>query len=745
MSSIKKVRAVLEAAAIRRARAERFLHDSLSLRDLIRTGLSRQRTYLLWSIALTLTHILEIWVLIRFHYAYPPSSGLTVLRVVSGLSLMGLFAALAFRWADFDMQGAEHGKTVIASRLPRLVESARFLFATGLAVSVGLSLYLVFFSRLQLSSPPAFRAVVLCGIIALPIEVTASFLLYLSGSVLALPVSRKLRWLAVGGTILSLGFLALDLPLAYLFFALTPRILLLKHCWKNVTGDRLFSVLRLPYHLRIEELAFARIFRSCFFRSTVLQLILDGGFLLMFNRLSKFGAGLSLLLYLVHKAAHLGTVLLGKTHLSFSREIKAAVLTGEKKRLYYLLRTLAILSAFFALLSFVFVPLFLAQRETLHWLSPTGESLSIAWPILLLGVFLGFNRLVMSLSAMFSLYRRRLQSAWPVVVFALGSLAVYLYTPSLVRYLRFDSAMLLNSGLDGIFALLMLATTFHSIIRRETVRTGIAGEGKGYSLQPFEKILSSIADPINTKACGVYAAVFFRGRRWDSAQIVTQLGDVIASEDILATWGSSTLFILARRKNSEELPEMRLSLLRKLAGEVSSLEFCQHRGEAPLEFLEKLLKSRDAPCTLYEMATARKPAPATFDSSRALSFLLGNREDLEATRLDLSLICAGDGWNFAGVPDLEARKLARQYLRILCQREEYLCPEISNRRHLKGVLHVNSGGRPSLLIQLPNEQRESHAALRYETFKMNLLDFLGLPNGNPPGYRSVQESTGASR
>src|SRR5262249_37547814 len=153
-------------------------------------------------------HILEIFILIRFHYAFPPTSGLTALRVISSLSLLGLLAALSFRWADFDSQVGQLSHSTYLLRLSRIHDCARRIIILASLGSLMIGLWVVVFSRLQLSSPPAFRAVIFNGIASLPIDVTATFLLYLSGTVCALPVSRKLRWLALSGSILALVFLA---------------------------------------------------------------------------------------------------------------------------------------------------------------------------------------------------------------------------------------------------------------------------------------------------------------------------------------------------------------------------------------------------------------------------------------------------------------------------------------------------------------------------------------------------------
>jgi hypothetical protein len=734
MSSAEKLSSLIEAINNRKAKSERFVHETISVWEMFLTGIVRQRVYLIWTAALTAMHILEIWVLIRFHYAYPPPSGLTALRVISSLSLVGLFGALSFRWADFDSQIGQPTHSSVTLRLSRLFDSARIVLMTGAAGALLVGIWVVVFSKLQLSSPPAFRAVIFSGILSLPIDITANFLLYLSGTVCALPVSRRLRALTFAGSLLALVFLALDLPLFYLCFALAPRIFLLRQVWLNISGESLRTLVFLPKHISDFNPVFKRLYRLRLLYNSTVQIIFDFGFIALFNRFGRFEAGISLVLYLVHKSAHLGMVLFGKTHMSLSSGIKTAILVGESNRSRYLLQALAILVSFYVILGFLFTPLFLMQRQTMHWLSPTGENMVVDPTLLAIGLLLTANCTLINMATTIAPYR---QMRWMIFFSAIFLLISWLgrwLCPEAVQVLNVRHALIAFGIFQMIYASIMIKVSTDQALKRDSFSFSSQLDSHDVRLHTLSNLLANMSSELDREfggAPGLFAVTFFRGKQWEPTEALAILSGVTEPEDLFAMWGPRTLIFFAKRADPQALHALYLKLIGHLAGHIENIKFCHCQTKEPQALLAALFQTESPVQSLYELGSNRAAASASPESIETLQLIeqwqnnqVSDSRLTELTKHGISLVKLEGQWSLDSLFPLEIRINARRFLRSLFQRQEFLAPDTTNPKDFGGFIHLNRNSRPSLLIHIPMDKRESLAALRFETFRLNFVDFI---------------------
>jgi len=723
-----RLKEMLSEIGAKRQRWEAVLHGHASLGESFSTSIARQRVYLLWTAALSAIHLLEIWVLVRFHFAFPPTSGLNALRVISSLSLLGLFAALSFRWADFDAQTDELEHTTLGIRLSRISEAARMLLILAGIASLLIAVWVILFSRLDLLSPAAFRAVVFSGIFGLPFDVTSSFLLYVAGSVSAIPIPKKLRLLSLGSSVVALFFLALDLPLVYLAFSLFPRLLLLKAAWTSVSGAGLRSLLLLPHAQRDPSRNFKTLFRSHLFGNAASQILFDLGFLFLFNRLNRFEAGISLLLYLVHKSAHLSMVLFGKAEISFSSELKNALLIGEALRVTTILRSLSVLAAFYLVIGFSFTPLFILQRQAQAWLSPTGEPIRIDFQLLAIGFLIAANCLAIYMAQTLASFRRSQAILFAAILFFALGIAAHFYLPLLVYLIQAREALLLTALAHTIIAISLLAFTCWSLSRGGALK--LSSKDSRIDLAGLLNLINTLSDASDKTEFALFWFKCFKERPFEPDKFL-RLEELVTCEDRICFWGPHSAFALLKRSHAGAFRKLQYELAKRHAGNIERLNFVSCAGNHGLALLNSLFRSASAVEMLYELGANKRPAPRTKEAAQILEQLASyQKTPCDPARLKESGIkCAPLQGRFSLENfELELRISARQYLRAMEQTGDFLQPNRTIRNDLAGFLHLNRSGRPALLLYIPLSKRELFASLRYDIFCLNLDDALGFQN-----------------
>lgn len=349
-----------------------------------RALLFRHRFYLLWALALVGVQVLEV-VLLRFlYFIYLPPISLSILRILSSVSIVGLLTAWGFRsffWGDPDGSFArEHERCALARRIVNV------LFAVGSLISVLLAGSLLLFSGVHLSSPPIFRAVLLAGIVSLPAVLSLSFLFYSFPSLTKYPITFKFRRWFFLGIALSLAALCFDQPLLYLLFRIVPdygilfflRRALLK---ASATQIRTGSIER---------------WRKWFFEHSLPTMALyvgfEASFYLVLDPLAAADERLPLLIYIAHKLLHIITLLIFKSGMVFhpplftADRMRLPILRGETRARF--------VSATFLFLLVVplFLPMLLLKDFAMSGYLPTGEELSLSPFIILLALALAAAR-----------------------------------------------------------------------------------------------------------------------------------------------------------------------------------------------------------------------------------------------------------------------------------------------------------------------------------------------------------------
>ena len=725
MSANSALRALLERIEARRKSAERLLYAEIGWWELFRLSIARQGTYLAWIAALTLIHLLEVWVLIRFHYAFPPPAGLTALRVVSSFSTLGLSAALAIRWADFDTADDQGELSSTALRLRRLCECARMLFFAASLCAVALALWVVLFSRLDLSSAPVFRAVIFSGVLGLPVDVTAAFLLYMSTRVGAIPVSRKLRWLSIGVALCSLLPLALDYPAIYLLLALAPRIFLLKSAWRNLSGGTLRSLATLPQaYARGEHDFFAR-FRRNLRCGAFNQLCFDLSFLLLFGALSRFDAGIGLLLYLAHRTGHFAQVLLGKAHLTFSTSIKSALALGERKRLLVIMRALVLIACCYTLLSFIYAPLFLAQRQTLKWLSPLGEVVTVSPALIGIGLLLSASLVGLVFAGSVSLYLRSQRVLLLGAAFFLCGIVSRFVTPQVVHFLNFKETLLLLCVLQCATALGAFALVWRALIRlTPSWRTDFG------RTVPLSELLLALGRKPHCGGTGLFAATLSSRKTWRMKRLSASLEPMLQAQDRSCIWGS-TLFLLVLRENRETLLNFRLELVQHLAGSLERLTFSEPQAKSVSEVLREVLGKDDIAAVLYYLACGRRHTQDCGEEPTLVQELLrGSASHKTRCAVEgMEILQREPDWDLSGIADQDQRRLGRNFLNTLVQNGDALFPHSSVLKQFGGFVVLNKGASPHILLHVLDRHRQRYPALRYQAFRSNFEQLLNHVQG----------------
>ncbi|MBX7136896.1 MAG: hypothetical protein K1X83_02845 [Oligoflexia bacterium] len=712
----------LAEAARKHANADKLVHAELGVLELFWLALTRQKLYLAWTAALSVIHLLELWVLIRFHYAFPPSYGLAALRIISSFSLLGLLAALAFRSADFEFQDNQIKGTLLSVRLARLCECARRVFLTATIAALLVAIWLMLFSRLQFSSAPAFRAVVFNGIVGLPIDVTAGFLLYLSGRVGALPVSRSLRWCGLAAALLSLIFLALDFPLFYLLVALGPRLLLLSRIWRNVSGSALRTLIVGPRVGDCHDAAFRRLFAGRFFAASLNQICIDIAFVIFFGALARFDTGIALLLYLVHKSAHLAQVLTGKAHATFSGALNFAVLLEEKSRLKRIMRTLALMALSYTFIAFLFTPLFLLQRQALKWLSPIGETVSFGWDTILVGLALSLSMVMIALACAVSFYQGWKRAAVLSSIFLTLALCARYFTPQLVHQLSFRQAFLGLAALQCTAALLAIILASRWLIHYG--KRVVQHRSRFQSLNGLLRALQSWRAVRSKASSAALVAVTVTPRKaWQMRGLTEVLSPLLGTDDNACVWGN-TIILLIIRSEPAALTAFRLELTKRLGGSLQRVRYQECDSRSPLELLQALLDTRDISVELYRIACGKNPGVSNTETEQILAQLKQSSEGepIELRWEGVEFLRSTPYWDLETLQDKDVRLNARSFMRRVLQGNDFLFPLSAALREFGGLMLLNSRSRPALMLYVHDYKREQLAALRYQIFRANLLD-----------------------
>ena len=199
--------------------------------------LRHQRSYLIWTLYLVFFQVLEVFCLASTHYVYFPPESLVFLRLLSTGSVFSILFAVIVR-ISLKTQGGEHDRTVHWIRV-----GARFIFWLGLAISYLILLWVLLKTRLHLSSPPIYRALLLSGLVAFPMDCVSTFLLYNSRTLGSQGLPVRYRVLSYFSLFASLIFLVANWPGLFLLAKILPRFFFFRRLWSAAFRGPFFESL----------------------------------------------------------------------------------------------------------------------------------------------------------------------------------------------------------------------------------------------------------------------------------------------------------------------------------------------------------------------------------------------------------------------------------------------------------------------------------------------------------------------
>ncbi len=347
-----------------------FLFSSVFSIEFLSAFLYRQQKYLLWAFYLVGTQVLEIFILAKAHLVFFSPESLFVLRLLSSFTLVGVVGAIAVRRVIIEKRSEDdYGEHDAASTVKTL---AHVLFLATAALTLIISLYVLYGTNLTLSSAPMFRAVIIAGLCALPFDTLTTFLFYNRSTLGAPPPSRRIRYWFFGFSILALLSLFSSYPLLYLFLKLTPRVITAFYLWSSFTRLSLQELLGFSFISNSARIAMVDTFKRIGPACGLLAAQEVSFFLVTAPLVSSFEwAGLTI--YFAHKMIHTASMIGFKGALPLVRWRTLAQRLCDKTLQHDFSFKLFVTTVFSAFLSFVILPPLLARNWLFIYASPTGE------------------------------------------------------------------------------------------------------------------------------------------------------------------------------------------------------------------------------------------------------------------------------------------------------------------------------------------------------------------------------------
>ncbi|MBX7138445.1 MAG: hypothetical protein K1X83_10725 [Oligoflexia bacterium] len=696
----------------------------------------RQGRYVLWAALLMSLNLIELAVLASFHYIFFPPESLTFLRVLSSVSLLGIFCALSWRVSEreiFRGRSREFAAGAVAGL-------ARAIFACGTITSLVLLSYLIAFSRLTLLSPPIYCAVMVSSVMALPFDVTSVFTLFALNRVSRLPLPRFVRPLSIGLYLGALVFLALDLPLLYLAASLAPRVILLGSLWRLVTGQSLgtlFGKSSLIFSPRAQaplRLTFEKLFRFA-----PLYLLIEATFYLTYRPLGFVENNLALLVFLAHKLVHTSAFIGLKWHLSAARRIRLAVVSHNRIAVQERLHRVRMAHLYSILLVLPLLLLVLLQAKLFFWLSPTGEYFRPDWLVLLFlaGVIAARSDALVSTSLLLHLpirMRRTLIFVLPSMVLGVSSL---LFSRRLAGYVDpldlMKLVLVLDAALGLYCARVLRGFTVSAVL---SPKTDLQSEAWPRYCN-FSELVGIVKQ---AQARGIDSAILFL-ELCAGTPGMRELGiDAIASRaagvnHALAHWGQRCVLLYLPERSPQDLRKISIACMRELGAVLEDLRV-ERVGQAGLGVtLERLFAgSGEAATELYRRAAHRKGLSRGFVINPRHEMILNQIELLAqgvpAQSLNgllessgMTVWLARTGWRFERQV-LESGVLAEQLLSQLYENGDLWSPALWGKELFRGFFHLTSAHGVSAIIYLEPQFRAELRELREAAFRRNLRGVL---------------------
>jgi general stress protein CsbA len=671
--------------------------------------LARQSAYLLWVVATVLIQVVEVLLLASAHYVYFPSESLTFLRVLSTVSLLGVVGALAIRLSLHD---ARREKTEESFNGPdsRFRALARTVFAFALTISAVLILILLLGTKLHVSSPSIFRAMLVGGILVLPFDIVSGFLLYNLRTLGAPPFSNRLRGILFLALLLSLVPLYYGNALLYLVLRILPHVWVTKYVWK-LCFRQPFLNLFIVHRATADEQLFLRGVLHRLSGGFLFVVVSEAAFYAIFYKISRYDSNAALLVFFLHKLIHLGSVLGTKTALMFATDLHRRVGIGPLRWFYAARRKLLTAGCLYGLCSAAILPALLVRQEVLMWLSPVGTLITFSWSTALV---LGAS--VLAASVMYALSQAHTNSKngqrtslsfglWACVPAA----AVFFSFTALSRHLSASELLVVSAGVY-LCCCVLAASSLYRRVRRDFSTHATA-----------DSTLIGLLHGARSE--GVFGYVEF----WDEVpdsflRVYPDLKEF--------RWSRTGVFLCSAGRNDCE-GEVR-KILREFGHSIRVARFAPTAGKDLRKTCASVLPGSNAvDAKLFEIA-ARGESSARFKiptNTRQPSMVSVCRTSSKGRCTSLP-----HGWGFCfSIEQLGWEEIAAEHPNVALECEAYLAqlavegsfsPAFQNRQDCRGMFHLNNRARPQTLVYFFPERRGTLYAERFEAFCVNFQDLM---------------------
>ena len=679
----------------------------------------RNKQYLLWSFGLGWLQIIEVLLLAIYHYIYMPPESLQLLRLLSSFSLFGIIFAIIFRSFTFEQSVKETDRLALQGQA-RLLAYLLLLF--GLGVAVVLSLKMIFYTHLHFTAPPIFRAVIICGVINLPLTLFSAFILYNLKAFNSPVLSMNLRMLFFLAKAAALIALVINSPAIYCTLTVLPQFIIAKHLWKLTTAGLNRSFLKLNYSDLSQNVAI----RSLFQRSwpgILMFLASETSFYLVCHILSSYDANIAFALYLLQKLVHLAQIMSFKTNRSLSNQYLSAFYTKNIPGFTENTKRSLVAIFVYVTLALSFLPILYLKHETSAWTSPTGETVGLNWKICCALVIQLICRNLFTLSVSFGLFgmlkRRVIISA---CAYILGfSILIITASNTLINQFGIDAVFALILSLDSIVCLTVTYFCYFSL------HTTLKDEQPVNAQDDFSFFLGILK---SKRKYSNFLLIELSSARDSSGNLISTYLSVLFKEMVVLPWGQLAVLVLAPDNN--DLLQIRKKILNSIGWACRDITAYSSQDSAINQFFLKNLK-RTGLIKLFLSSHHKSNNPGwlrtakhhlQFDSlgmtSNTLSNASARNDDYWQENGIEFFKVKGYAWNSKiADPDL-IRKLDRYLLTIM--HGEALSPRMQMLNKFKGLFHLNINGTPSILVYIPPQLRSSLLIYQAAAFCNNIWD-----------------------
>lgn len=671
--------------------------------------LFRQGSYLLWTMALTVIQLLEIYILASSYSIFLSPVSLQILKLTSSLTIAGVLAAYISRNLPF-FEGNSADTLNNFRDKNFILFTARIMFLIFGLIALALTFYILTLSQLSLATPPIYRMIILAGIISLPFDVFNTYIFYNYRSLDTGWQPAKLRSISVTIYFFSLILLIFNLPLLYLLCKLTPRFIVTIQLLVRTGNGKLNSFLEISGQEASRYFKELKIFLLELLRPLSLYIILDASFYITFSYCSRHDSNFSLLLFVAHKMLHLLTILGIKSMFSLSRELFLMKVINDKSE--QRTATMKIISGLlhFILIAVFFLPLFSVKQLLFLWADPTGEYFSGTIGLyLLLAVDVILRSYAALLPCRLTSIKRKGRTEVSLILLALFlSITINYAAIWLNRYYYLEDVLIFILSADIIVVLALIIAL--SIYLRDSVfrspqqpLTDINTFLQKCAFAPTIKILLLELNNISPNNQG-YAEL---------RQYIQALDD----KSFLSTEISRLTFLLA----NEDFNRLRKGLdqvIEQYPALIKSYKFLNSEDLAESGSKDTLI---DFSKKLFFSAWNHQGNHS--EVSRAAQNLyqrLLNGSETEVIALDY----LGSSWGLERICDPEIKKQVISYLSLLELKKDYLAISLQRMKKFNGIFHINKHGKPQRLIYLPPAQRFYIFELRQQAFAHNLKNII---------------------